>query len=440
MSTYTPVATVNITSSTATVTFESIPQNYTDLVLIASVKSVTAPAGIKYRLNGDTGSTYSHNTLTATGSVITGEKQSLTSGLLAYYGYTDTVNYGLYQQHFMNYTNTKFYKTSIGRSDNTSGAGLALMVNTWRNNSAITSISVFLDSGNMASGSTYNLYGITQGGGYANGGDIVTTDGTYWYHAFLSSNVFTPTQNLTVDTLVIAGGGAGAGRGFGDNGGGGGGAGGVLYQTSLAATANNNYQVIVGAGGAGAAGGGNRGYNSYIAGLTSNAITGGAGGDSGWNIVGGSGSGSDGNTTITVNGGNNSTSGQGNIGGTGGTPGASGSGGGGGGGAGAAGGNGSGQTGGNGGNGTSSFSSWASATGTGVSNVYAGGGGGSGGSGSAGSGGSGGGGAGRNYASSGNGTAGTANTGSGGGCGNISGGPATGGNGGSGIVIVRYAV
>lgn len=440
MSTYTPVATVNITSSTATVTFESIPQNYTDLVLIASVKSVTAAAGIKYRLNGDSGTNYSHNTLTATGSVITGEKQSINSGLLAYYGYTDTVNYGLYQQHFMNYTNTNYYKTSIGRSDNTSGQGLALMVNTWRNNSAITSISVFLDSGNMASGSTYNLYGITEGGGYALGGDIVTTDGTYWYHTFLSSGAFIPNQNLTVDTLVIAGGGAGAGRGFGDNGGGGGGAGGVLNTNSLAATANTFYPVVVGAGGSGQAGAGLRGTNSQIVSLTSAAITGGAGGNDGWNRIGGSGSGSDGNTTITVNGGNNSTSGQGNSGGTGAAPGASGTGGGGGGGAGSAGGNGSGQTGGNGGSGTSAYSAWASATGTGVSNTYAGGGGASGGSGSAGSGGSGGGGGGRNYASPGNGTAGTANTGSGGGCGNVSGGPATGGNGGSGIVIVRYAV
>jgi hypothetical protein len=436
MSTYTPIASQTTTGTTSTITFNSIPQNYTDLMLITSGTSAGPDYTITAQFNSDTGNNYSSTFFNSSaGSLVTNRDVNSPS---VYVGSIDTTQ-STSITSIQNYSNTNTYKAVISRG-NASTARIRAYAGLWRNTSAITSIIIGTNGSNFNSGCTFNLYGVVKGGGYALGGDIVTTDGTYWYHAFLSSNVFIPTQNLTVDTLVIAGGGAGAGRGFGDNGGGGGGAGGVLYQTSLAATANNNYQVIVGAGGAGAAGAGNRGGNSYIAGLTSNAITGGAGGASGWNIVGGSGSGSDGNTTITVNSGDNSTSGQGNKGGTGATPSASGSGGGGGGGAGSAGANGSGQTGGNGGNGTSSFTSWASATGTGVSNVYAGGGGGSGGSGSAGSGGSGGGGAGRNYASPGNGTSGTANTGSGGGCGNVSSGPATGGNGGSGIVIVRYAV
>lgn len=440
MSTYTPIATQTLSSTVATITFSSIPQNYTDLNLVINGVA-TSGNDVRIQFNNDTGTSYSYTTLSGNGSsAVTNRATGEDSFPLTYWGgVSATLGASLQIGMIMNYSNSTTNKTVLTRATN-AATGATTNIALWQNTNAINTITIFPPTASFTAGASISLYGIVKGGGYATGGDIVTTDGTYWYHAFLSSNVFTPTQALTVDTLVIAGGGAGAGRGFGDNGGGGGGAGGVLYQTSLAATANNNYQVIVGAGGAGAAGAGNRGGNSYITGLTSNAITGGAAGSSGWNIVGGSGSGSDGNTTITVNGGNNSTSGQGNSGGTGATPSASGSGGGGGGGAGSAGANGSGQTGGNGGSGTSSFTSWASATGTGVSNVYAGGGGGSGGSGSAGSGGSGGGGAGRNYASSGNGTAGTANTGSGGGCGNKTGSPATGGNGGSGIVIVRYAV
>jgi hypothetical protein len=37
----------------------------------------------------------------------------------------------------------------------------------------------------------------------ATGGDSVTTDGTYWYHTFLSSGTFTPTEALTADYLSL---------------------------------------------------------------------------------------------------------------------------------------------------------------------------------------------------------------------------------------------
>lgn len=450
MSTNTPISTINLSSAASSITFSSIPQTYTDLVLIASVKSVTAPAGIKYRLNGDTGSNYSHNTLTATGSVIASEKQSLTTGLLAYYGYTDTVNYGLYQHNFMNYAKTDYYKASIGRSDNTSGAGVALMTNTWRNNSAITSISVFLDSGNMASGSTFNLYGIVAASGYATGGNLITTDGTYWYHTFTSSGAFTPTRALTADYLVVAG-GAGGGGGFGltdTRGGGGGGAGGLRstvtatggggsLESALSLTGGTSYTVTVGSGGAAgvnSSSAGTNGSNSVFSTITS---TGGGGGGraNASNAASGGSGGGQGTPTSGTSTGADGTANQGFKGGDNAAARNTGAGGGGAGAVGANAGN-SPDPGGNGGAGVA-----VSITGSSV--VYAGGGGGAGaaaGSGP-GAGGTGGGGAGGTHAGGVNATAGTANTGGGGGGGAVdganSGSPAAGG---SGIVIVRYAV
>jgi anti-sigma-K factor RskA len=59
----------------------------------------------------------------------------------------------------MNYANTTIYKTSIARSNNAS-TGVDSMVSVWRSTNAVTSVKVYPASGNMASGSTFTLYGI----------------------------------------------------------------------------------------------------------------------------------------------------------------------------------------------------------------------------------------------------------------------------------------
>jgi len=46
MSTYTPIASVTLSSAQASVTFSSIPQTYTDLVLV--VNGSTATSMVKY--------------------------------------------------------------------------------------------------------------------------------------------------------------------------------------------------------------------------------------------------------------------------------------------------------------------------------------------------------------------------------------------------------
>jgi hypothetical protein len=299
------------------------------------------------------------------------------------------------------------------------------------------------DTGNFLVGSSFSIYGIAALGTTptvvpkASGGDIVVNDGTYWYHAFLSSGTFTPSSNLTCDYLVVAGGGGAQS--------GGGGAGG--YRTSLNASplalTAQNYSVTIGAGGAGAWSNVNQpsvptsGSNSVFSTITSA----GGGGGYGSGVAGGSGGGNgkDANTFVGAAGNTPSVSpSQGNAGGyTPGTypnPGGSGWGGAGGGGASAAGTNGGPyEAPGNGGNGSNSTSAFASATGTGASGYYAGGGGGAGSGGQGGTGGSGGGGVGGSSSA-----AGIVNTGGGGGGSYYSQG--IGKAGGSGIVIVRYTM
>jgi hypothetical protein len=317
---------------------------------------------------------------------------------------------------------------SEGTLSTLGGVGSIMMTSgLWSNASAIHTITVdAYSNGNLAAnfvqGTTVSVYGIAGEPAispYATGGDIITRDSTYYYHAFLKSGLFTPLKNLTASVLVIAGGG-----GAGQNGGGGGGAGGVLLHSSQSLT-QQSYTAVVGAGGISQSQ--NRGYNgsdSQFASLT--ASVGGGGGGTNVGPTNGASGGSGGGSHASSGGlGGSATSGQGNAGGN---YVVSNSGGGGG-GAGEAGNTDGGSQ---GGDGTNAYSSWASATRTGVNGFYAGGGGGgSNNLGNTGAGGDGGGG--------GNNTPGTRNTGSGGGT-RWTGDPTNAGSGGSGIIIVRYEV
>jgi hypothetical protein len=440
--------TVAVATSTVTISLSGI-SGYTDLVLVINAGS-SAGADANFRLNGDSGSNYSRTLMTGNGSTATSSRTAnavvgrLNANAYPNGGAGDTTIIA----HFMNYANTTTYKTVISRANN-AGLGTDAVVNLWRNTAAITSIEILSTSAaTYAVGSTFSLYGIAnadQGAAKATGG-IITEDSTYWYHTFGASGAFIPKQSLTCDVLVVAGGGGG-----GFNYGGGGGAGGLLAFTSQTVSTQQN--IIVGAGGARSTTMGTRGSNGVDSQFASLTLVkgGGAGGaaegssqktgvDGG---SGGGGAGADGTQGYTgTNAGGSLTTGQGFAGGSGTGISGVGSAGGGGGGAGGAGANAvvtspSTRNAGNGGVGVATYSSWSIPTGIGqnVAGTYyiaGGGGGGEYNTGVSGLGGLGGGAAG---------TAGgvalnaIANTGGGGG-GSGSGTPS---NGGSGVVIVRYA-
>jgi len=444
---------IELNASAASVTFSNIPQSgYTDLKVVYSVRT-TGGSGewmnLSLSFNGLT-TNWSNKYLYGTGSAA-GSNGTSTNFYAAGVGNPNTTtantfsNGELYVPNYLS-TNAKSVSYDTVTENNGTSALVQFGASLWNvtgSGSIINSVTIAPESGvgNFAQYSTFSLYGLAAVGTtpaiapFASGGNI-QTDGTYWYHTFLSSGTFTPAKALSCDVLVVAGGGGSGGRG------GGGGAGGLYYSSANSLPSNTAQTVTIGAGGAGGASdtNGNQGSNSQFGSLTA-AVGGGYGGGLTTGRTGGSGgSGGGGGSGGPGQAGGSGTSYQGNTGGNGTGDNATYAYGGGGGGAGAVGTNGATSTSGSsgsGGVGSSAYSSWGLATSTGqnVSGTYYYAGGGAGGyyqnGGSSGSGGYGGGG--------GNITAGTANTGGGGGSGRWgSDNYLTGYAGGSGVTIIRY--
>ena len=160
--TYEPIQSQVLTGSQSSVTFSSIPQTYTDLVLIVNAKSVDAVDNLDAKVgNGtvDSGSNYSRTYLTGDGSgVASGRASTQSFARFTYSGYTSSTQTGNQIIHFMNYSNTTTYKTMLNRANN-SGYNVEILVNLWRSTSAINIITLNGGS-NFQSGSTFVLYGI----------------------------------------------------------------------------------------------------------------------------------------------------------------------------------------------------------------------------------------------------------------------------------------
>ena len=433
---YTLIDSVEIgAGGAAAIEFTGIAQETgADLRLVLSLRSDAGgyDENIQIQFNSDAGTNYNRNRVAGSGgSVSGGQNSGITYIPSVVNGAGSTADTFCSQEILISeYASTSDKIVSINNVTENRATSAAQQITgaSYSNATGITSIKIF-HSGTQVfvQNSTASLYLVTSANASgatpvlinpkATGGTITLNNG-YWYHSFTSSGTFTPSETLTSDYLIVAGGGGACG-GSGE-GQGGGGAGGYRSFTSqsLSATA---YSITVGAGNANADGLAPNGADSSAFSYTS---TGGGGASGAYRAEqagvpssGGSGAGGGGFRNKT---GAAGIAGQGNAGGS--SGGGNQYGAGGGGGAGAVGGNGVNATGGGGGNGLT----WLNGT------TYAGGGGGQGGG--ATSGGTGGGGNGGSQTSQGG--SGSANTGGGGGG---SGGGFTGGAGGSGVVIVRYA-
>ena len=160
--TYEPIATATVASTGGTVTFSSIPNTYTDLVIVSSaLRGVTGSGGdsIRAQFNSDTGSNYSRTGLYGNGTSALSFRQSSQTELgVGSAGDYSGTPWSPSIASIMNYSNTTTFKTVIMRGNEPTGIAGA-QVALWRSTAAISSIYLFCTNGFYV-GSTFTLYGI----------------------------------------------------------------------------------------------------------------------------------------------------------------------------------------------------------------------------------------------------------------------------------------
>ncbi|CAB5222160.1 hypothetical protein UFOVP360_10 [uncultured Caudovirales phage] len=166
-STYTLIKGETIASSAASYTFTAIPSTFTDLVLRISARSDDASTvrGVNVTYNGVSGTSYSEIALSGNGSTATSFLSSSvgTSSLGVVSGGNTTANtFGSLEAYIPSYTasQNKQVSSDSASEDNATAAVRRGNASLFRNTSAISSITLVLNAGNFATGSSFYLYGV----------------------------------------------------------------------------------------------------------------------------------------------------------------------------------------------------------------------------------------------------------------------------------------
>jgi hypothetical protein len=158
-STYEPIATTTLGTGTSTVTFSSIPQTYTDLVIIVSARANTGSRTEFQFTTNLTGSIYSSTFFNGYGSGVSSFRDTANTyarpGFLS--GSTD--GYSINKFSIMNYANTTTRKTMVGTYANAQNevVGFVTLI---ANTGAINQISFYSASGGFGTNSMFTIYGI----------------------------------------------------------------------------------------------------------------------------------------------------------------------------------------------------------------------------------------------------------------------------------------
>lgn len=158
--TFQPIEAKTLASTAASVVFSSIPQTYTDLILVFETQLSTSNA-IKVQYNSNTSSIYSYTRLYGIGSGSgSSDRASNATYFDAGFSASNRVNQII---NIMDYSNTTTNKTALSRAITEGGTQVFANVWLWRSTNAITSIDIAGVTGNLASGSTFSLYGVKAG-------------------------------------------------------------------------------------------------------------------------------------------------------------------------------------------------------------------------------------------------------------------------------------
>ena len=171
------IETVSLSSSQAVVTFNSIPQTYTDLVVFSTLRSTSTTSNtteydvLGWQFNSST-SGYATRQFIGNGSTPTAETNGTTTvggvtyGRLTAYGINNSLNtassFSSLRMYIPNYAGSanKSWLSEYSNESNASARTQEMIAGSWSNTAAITSISFGLVIGSFVQYSSFSLYGI----------------------------------------------------------------------------------------------------------------------------------------------------------------------------------------------------------------------------------------------------------------------------------------
>jgi hypothetical protein len=175
------ISTTTLESTTAVIELASIPQTFTDLLILGSARSASTTTNLGeydpmgYRFNGSTTS-FSGRVLAGRGDIV--ETSSLTTitgsaggtyGRMTQNGVNNSLSgtniFSSFSWYIPNYSlaQNKSWSMDFVNERNATNAAQEIAAGLWSNTSAITSISLTLVVAGFVAGTRLSLYGITKG-------------------------------------------------------------------------------------------------------------------------------------------------------------------------------------------------------------------------------------------------------------------------------------
>jgi hypothetical protein len=156
--------------SASTIDFTSIPQTFTDLILVISARSNNASSidGITLLLNGSSAS-FTYRGLNGTGTSVASATGTNRAGWIPAATLTSNTfgNASVYFPNYTSSTNKPYSSDNVIENDGTLGR-LEIDAGIWANTAAITSLTIGSSNGSSyAPNSTAYLYGVAKGSGGA---------------------------------------------------------------------------------------------------------------------------------------------------------------------------------------------------------------------------------------------------------------------------------
>ena len=157
--TYENISTTTLGSTQSSIVFSSIPQTYTDLVLVSFAQHTgdASTGDANLRFNSDSSALYSVNGFYGYGSGSTGYTQ--TNKTFMKWTYAPPNYKPVVIANVMNYSNSTTFKTVMFKDDYTPNV-TETRTGMWRNTNAISSITIEIPGTTFTAGSIFSLYGI----------------------------------------------------------------------------------------------------------------------------------------------------------------------------------------------------------------------------------------------------------------------------------------